>query len=217
MEQFYQPFLDQNKFMDELITNKNEISIGTLGPSGTSSERALHYMTDIYRKKNIHCKFNMILRDSFTVIYEELLNRKIDYALVPTAYEKVSAFYWCPDFINRLSFIYKTPYYGIVGKKGIQIKNKQIVSLATCPAADSIFEHLMKDRLCNINISVVHTNSTIEALTLLIEGKVDICVTNQSSFEHFPEHDIHFISPKYRCDIVWTLFGLNKREGEIWE
>lgn len=206
MQNLSEPFLQQICNMDNALYNSEKICVGTLGPDGTSSEIAVQYLIRTFEKTNPKCRYLIKLYNTFDEVYEAMRNYKIDYALIPAAYEKISEFFWCPEFRPVLSFIYDTPKYGIVRKKNRSYKHKKCIKLATCPAAHMVFDYLMKDIKQECEIHVITTNSTVESAALVMESKADFGVTNESSYKKYGDGEMEFITNTYSSRMIWTLF-----------
>lgn len=59
-------------------------------------------------------------------------------ALVPSAYERVTDFFWDVSLENCLNFIFPTPQYGLVCKNEYQVQPDKNVTVATCHAVEHI-------------------------------------------------------------------------------
>jgi bacilysin biosynthesis protein BacA len=83
----------EKQFNDfKLMMKKHKVfKIGTLGPNGTSSENALKYL--IKNIKNEYNEFEVCLSNNFPKLYELLEEGKLDFVLVPTAYENICDFF----------------------------------------------------------------------------------------------------------------------------
>lgn len=206
MNNLLRPFYEQYDWFFEEISSNDNITIGTLGPNGTSSEQALKYLisriTD-YNKK-IGCEKHLM--NSFKNVYESLNKGLINYALIPTAYERVTDFFWNDNFTNNLNFIFPTPEYGMVCKNDYKPISNRKTRVACCPAVENIIEYLSNGELQDDQIERVKTNSTTEAAICLINGEADLAITNRTSFELYSDKDIKFISKTYNANIVWALF-----------
>lgn len=89
--------------------------IGTLGPSGTSSDYASGYIVKQLESEQLTGEIQLF--DSFPNVKEALLQDKVDLALVPHAYQMINEFYMEPSFDLGFIFIYPTPIYGLAKKK----------------------------------------------------------------------------------------------------
>ncbi|WP_297430071.1 hypothetical protein [Clostridium sp.] len=206
MKNLLNPFFEQYDCFFKEISNNDSIKIGTLGPNGTSSEQALKYLISNIANYNNKVQFENHLMNSFGNVYESLNEGLIRYALIPTAYERITDFFWNNNFTNNLNFIFPTPEYGLVCKNNYRSIRNRKTKVACCPAVENIIEYLSNGELHDGQIERVKTNSTTEAVISLINNDVDLAITNKTSFELYSDKDIKFISKTYTANIVWTLF-----------
>lgn len=206
MKSLLRPFKQQLIDFKKDINNKEEIIIGTIGPHGTSSEQAAKYLIQKLHKENPTCKFEIILKDDFQYVLKDLENFDIDYSLIPTAYERITDFFWHYHFANILNFIYETPNYGLVTKKNFDYIKVKKLRMATCHAVRNVFEFLATDVLKQKEIEFVISRSTTDAILKILSNDADIGITNETSYEIYKNRGIMFISKKYNATIVWSLF-----------
>lgn len=206
MRSIIEPFqMQYQQFMDE-IGQKDCIRIGTLGPSGTSSEQAVMYLTAELNKISPQSQFKTLLWDDFAHVFRALEERQMDYALIPSAYENITDFFWNFHFKNVLNFIYHTPDYGLISKTDFELSSRTRLKVASCHAVKGILQYLTDGLLHNMDVEIVNSRSTTEAAILVLEGKADVGITNETSFELYKEFGLKFISKKYNTHIVWCLF-----------
>lgn len=86
------------------------IQIGTLGPSGSSSEAAAAYFIQT-EERNLH--YSVKLFNSFQLVLHELILGELSVALVPHAYSDINLFYINPKVALDRMFIFDTPAYGL--------------------------------------------------------------------------------------------------------
>ncbi len=206
MNALLKPFYEQYDYFFRELSSNGIIRIGTLGPKGTSSEQALKYLIANITNCKHKIEYEIYLMNNFTNVYESLDNGRISYALIPTAYERITDFFWNNNFINNLNFIFPTPEYGMVCKNSYKPISNRKIKIACCPAVENIIEYLSDGELQEGQIERVKTNSTTEALVCLINNDVDLAVTNRTSFELYADKEIKFISKTYKAIIVWALF-----------
>lgn len=199
------PFEQQYAILEAEIKGKRHLTIGTLGPDGTSSVQAVKYMIENLQVIE-QCKFNIKLQKDFLEIFAQLENFQIDYALIPVAYEKVTNFFWHSDFSNILNFVFPTPFYGIVSKSTVDYRRLKTIRIATCPAVERLYQFFLEELALDIQVEIVTTRSTTEAILFLLENKADLAITNQTSFEIYKGEGIYFLSKKLNSNMVWSLF-----------
>lgn len=205
----YRPFVGQYFDMLAYLHNVNDFSIGTLGPTGTSSSQALQYFTDnmvnLKWKVNYECK----LYDTFDEVLDAVLSRQINFALVPSAYRDITKYFWHPKLRNVFTFIYPTPKYGIVSKINFAPESNKYIRIATCePVECLIYTFLNK---MDKKVIKVITPSTTKALETLLYGEADLAVTNETSFAKYnATYEIKFITKLFNVQMLWCLFSNSK-------
>lgn len=205
MKNLIEPFYDQLNMLVEEVKWKDSIVIGTLGPHGTSSHRAINFILPYFKNENMECDCSIKLQNNFNGVFHDLDKEHIDYALVPTAYERVTDFFWYDKFQNVLNFIYETPPYGLVCRGDFDHENPpETVRIATCRAVENMLDYFYFSPYRNCE--VVEVSSTTQAVMALLENKADVCITNQTSYDLHKDQGIRFISEKFKADIVWSLF-----------
>ncbi len=206
MNNLLNPFYEQYDYFFKEVSDNANIKIGTLGPNGTSSEQALKYLISNIPNYSHKIEFEKHLMNNFRNVYESLNEGLINYALIPTAYERITDFFWNNNFINNLNFIFPTPEYGIACKNNYRpIRNRKI-RIACCPAVENIIAYLSNGELQDDQIERIKTNSTTEAVICLINDDADLAITNKTSLDIYSDRDIKFISKTYNANIVWALF-----------
>ena len=205
MKQILNKFEEQVLRIKEDIREKEIINIGTLGPSGTSSEQAMKYLINAFREVEDSCKYNIVLENDFQYVLNDLENSKLDYALVPSAYDRITDFFWSYNITNVLNFIYETPDYGLVCLEGYKPANNNKVRVATCSAVRNIIKYLCQDIVKDKEVEIVEARSTTESLLFLLEGKADAAITNETSFQIYKHKGIKFVSDKYNTHVVLDL------------
>ncbi len=195
-----------DQFIQEFI-EKNNIKISTLGPAGTSSSVTAEYLVKELKKVNEKCKSEIVLQNNFDLVFHDLFEGKADYALVPTAYEKVTDYFWCEQFYNVLNFIYCTPKYGVVSKMDFKVHDANVIKMASCPAVENMIYYNDMGIRKEIQIEIVHAHSTAEAVKFVCTGKADLGITNETSLNEHIGEGVKFISKLYQAEILWALFG----------
>ncbi|WP_025689524.1 hypothetical protein [Paenibacillus zanthoxyli] len=151
-----------------------------------------------------------ILKNNFTQIFDDLEEGFISYALIPSAYERITDFFWNNNFENNLNFIFSTPEYGIVCREGQLIDPSRTLKIACCSPVQNIIGSLSNGELKEHNVVKILTSSTTEALLYLLNGMADLAITNQTSFDLYKDQGIQFVYKKYSARIVWSLFKLKE-------
>lgn len=198
----------EQKYIDfvSALQKKDSVSFVTLGPIGTSSYNTLVALLDKIKNINVNISLSINLEDNFDYVYDALNENKTMYAMVPAAYERVTDFFWSPQFENVYNFTYRTPLYGLVSTYNNTLKKKENLVVATCPAVEKLFYSLKKNLdVDNIPISYMRTHSTTEAALAVVHKEADLAVTNESSVAEFKD-ELEFISEKLASEMLWCLF-----------
>lgn len=198
-----------NQYHD-LITKillKKDLSIGTLGPEATSSYQALKFfISNLYAMRQLD--YTKMLYDNFDGVLDGLLDRKIDLALVPSAYCDITRFFWHPNLKNVYTFSYPTPEYGIVAKMGYSIKENKHVCVSSCEPVKFLIDYLLKEEMSEHEFTTVITPSTTTALQAMIDGKADIAITNRTSYKKYAiNHELQFITDCFNTQMIWSVFA----------
>lgn len=178
------------------ITEHPRIRVGTLGPSGTSSD---HTLDSLLRGLDPH-GHEKILYDSFDDVYRRLVDGSIDLAMVPSAYTNSTRFYWAPEFCLVGSLIHKTPDYFFSQAPGREV----VRSIATCAAV----KHMLVDRFsqwARQPYEMVVAESTVAAAREVAAGRADACITNSNGHRQYHLTAVHAVDG---VDMVWSFFRM---------
>ncbi|MDP5274283.1 bacilysin biosynthesis protein BacA [Chengkuizengella axinellae] len=102
----------KNITIQALTLKTKVISVGTLGPEGTSSEYAAIAFSNNYLA-NQGYKSDIVLSDTFEESLTKLVDRTLDYVIVPHAYDGIKNFYMRPEIDLFQLFRCDTPMYGL--------------------------------------------------------------------------------------------------------
>lgn len=198
----FETYTDSLIKFTKYISDSPNLTIGSLGPEGTTTYEATKYLKDYISKIAPEAKSNIMLRNTFDKIYEDLKNGTIDLAIVPNPYEDVTKYYWDEETHLLFFFELQTPLYGLACKdKNILQKSK--LTVATGPAVNSLFTKLFTED--NIEYEYYNVNSTTEAAMAVNNGKADLAITNETSIMN---SDLFFISDTYNISVLWSIFVL---------
>jgi hypothetical protein len=172
--------------------------LGTLGPSGTSSEHAAEALIELLRQRE-HLRCDLVLYQTFEHAARAVRRREASALLVPNAYQHANRFYMDPELDTAAAFIAPTPRYGLAMLAGRPVPVE--LRVATHPAAVPLLDHLVPDghRVREILTSV----STSAAADTAARGAVDAALTNQISVER---HNLRFFSRTQELPMVWSVF-----------
>ena len=176
------------------------LTLGTLGPSGTSSEAALKYLISQIEQEEINVLVKLF--DSFIDLQQALKNEQVDLALVPHAYEKINEFYMQPKFDLGFIFVHPTPVYVLAKRKDQEFKvtGSRIV---THPAPLPLLSELLPPQYSPQEMTVELVNSTSVAAKQVHQGLADLAITNEKAREYY---DLEFVSIHGTIPMSWSVF-----------
>ncbi|MTJ29404.1 LysR family transcriptional regulator [Aphanizomenon sp. UHCC 0183] len=179
------------------------LTLGTLGPSGTSSEAALKYLISQIEQEKIK-EINVLVKlfDSFIDLQQALKNEQVDLALVPHAYERINEFYMQPKFDLGFIFVCPTPVYGLAKRKDQEFKviGSKIV---THPAPLPLLSELLPLQYSPQEMTVELVNSTSVAAKQVHQGLADLAITNEKARQYY---DLEFVSIYGTIPMSWSVF-----------
>lgn len=179
----------------------DSLSVGTLGPSGTSSENTLNYLS--HQLAQAGMSSSSCLFDNFTVLKDALTNKQIDLALVPHAYSKVNEFYMDSNLMLSFIFTYPTPLYGLARKKKHAVSNLKTCRVATHPAPLPLLPRLLPTSICKSNVRVALTESTSAAASEVQRDRADLAITNEKAVKMY---GLEFLSETEEIFMSWSVF-----------
>lgn len=208
-DKIVEPFIEQYDDIRRFLSGRNNIVIGTMGPDSTSSVQATKYLCKNFGEV---ANYDLRLFPDFKQLLDAMNNdSSIDFALVPSAYERVTDFFWNINLENCLNFIFPTLKYGLVCKEDFELNQKSPLTVATCHAVENIIEELSDGYIKENDVKRLFTSSTTTALQEVLAGNADLAVTNETSFEVYKNRGIKFIFRKFNTKILWCLFKRKER------
>lgn len=164
--------------MDE---QKSTIQIGTLGPSGTSSEAAASYF--IQSDEKYYKNHSIALLDSFQLVLHELIHGELSMAIVPHAYSGINLFYINPKVTLYRMFLFDTPVYGLAKRRD------KVLAHHSCRVVSHPAPVLLLDTLLpQIGVSAYEmdfVSSTSKAAEEVYENKADLALTNMNAIKKY--------------------------------
>ncbi|MDR3441845.1 MAG: hypothetical protein P4L65_02390 [Legionella sp.] len=160
---------------------KKTIKIGTLGPSGTSSEAAVAYFIQIINEGSEN--YSITLLNSFQSVLHELTHGDLSMAIVPHAYSEINLFYINPKIALYRMFTFNTPPYGLARRPDTVI-SKHHCRVVSHPAP----VHLLDILLRQIGVSryeIVFADSTSRAAEEVCESRADLALTNMNAIKKY--------------------------------
>jgi bacilysin biosynthesis protein BacA len=159
----------------------NVIQIGTLGPSGTSSEAATAYFiqTDEKNPKNYSVK----LLNSFQSVLQELIHGELSMALAPHAYSDINLFYINPKLALYRMFTFDTPAYGLAKRQHAALSQNSC-RVVSHPAPILLLDNLLAQiEVSDYQLELV--SSTSKAALEVYENKADLALTNMNAIKKY--------------------------------
>lgn len=186
-------------------TNIKIIRLGTLGPSGTSSELAAKFYIENFIKQK---RSKIFLFDRFEDCLENLKNNLLDYVVVPHAYEGIKDFYMSP-YIDLLGlFRYDTPMYGLAVRKDFNFHPSLLDT-------EVIVSHSAPEKLIKFfldkDVKILKVNSTSTAAKLVKDGFYNIAITNDKAREN---NDLKFVYKFKKIPMSWSVFGRREKDEQ---
>ncbi|MEU9235166.1 hypothetical protein [Streptomyces subrutilus] len=174
-------------------------TLGTLGPSGTSSHVAAGPLVERYG-------LDIRLFNTFDDVLAALVDRKVDYALVPSAYQGLTRFHWHRDLRLVAFFPQATPEYGIASAPHTAVGDEDTgpLRVAAMWEVRRIYAEVAPAALSGREVRWVDVDSTQHAAELLAAGGADLAVTNAPGVH---AHGLGWVARRPGAEIVWTVFG----------
>jgi len=189
-----------------LSKNMNSrLSIGTLGPKGTSSEySAQHYINkflpyDLPTEIKLYNHFNLVLHS--------LLMDQVGIAIVPHAYDKINEFYINPEFSLVQNYEYNTPEYGLYKLAGSKLSGSNC-NIVSHPAPVNLIKYLLEHNLPEIvDYTVTFVDSTVIAANLVKTGSATLALTNKKAAE---QNSLELVAMYGEIQMGWSVFTKRK-------
>ncbi|MBE5101503.1 prephenate dehydratase domain-containing protein [Priestia aryabhattai] len=185
---------------EKIQTPLKTIKVGTLGPSGTSSEFAANLFMDNYLF-NQGIFSELILFQTFEESMENLEKGLLDYIIVPHAYGGINEFYMKSNIDLIQLFRCDTPMYGLAVRKGFPYHKELLDSetIVSHPAPINLLKYFL-----NTNAKIHTVNSTSVAASLVKESVYNIAITNEVAKQ---KYDLDFVYQFKNIPMSWSVFG----------
>lgn len=178
---------------------KKTIKIGTLGPSGTSSEAAVAYFIQTY--KNEAEDYSITLLNNFHSVLHELTHGDLSMAIVPHAYSEINLFYINPKIALARMFTFDTPPYGLASRSDA-IVSEHHCRVVSHPAPVLLLDILLGQMgLSRYKIKFV--SSTSEAAQEVFENRADLALTNMNAIK---KYDLVCCAMYGAIQMGWSVF-----------
>ncbi|WP_411343387.1 bacilysin biosynthesis protein BacA [Paenibacillus sp. WLX1005] len=173
--------------------------IGTLGPSGTSSEYAASLFSFHYLA-NQGIRSELLLYDTFEQCMEKLEAGLLDYVIVPHAYGGINDFYMRKNISLIQLFRCDTPLYGLAVRQDFEFHPSMLASepVVSHPAPINLLKYFL-----GTSAHIETVTSTSVAARLVAEGVYNIALTNQIAMQ---QHGLNFACEFKAIPMSWSVF-----------
>ncbi|MGW0547267.1 hypothetical protein [Streptomyces altiplanensis] len=173
-------------------------TLGTLGPAGTSSELAARFLAAEHG-------LSVELFATFDDVFDHLVGRKVEFALVPSAYGGLTRFHWHRDLRLQAFFPQATPEYGIAaGAAGSPAPGDGPLVVAAMWEVRRIYAEVVPPELRDREVAWVDVSSTQQAAEVVAGGGAQLAVTNAPGVR---AQGLSWVARRPGAEIIWTLFG----------
>ncbi|HEY6795195.1 MAG TPA: hypothetical protein VI248_11005 [Kineosporiaceae bacterium] len=170
--------------------------IGTLGPTGTSSE---HAALALWRSLDREASVPVVrLFDTYEIAADALVRRRVSHIVVANAYAEINRLYMSSELELAGAFVYDTPPYGVAAPPLTKIPARPVI--ASHPAPVPLLNELL---LGQRTWEVVLVSSTSQAAAAAQRREVDLALTTQPAAA---EHGLSFISSSRPIRMLWSIF-----------
>jgi prephenate dehydratase len=183
-------------WIDTALTNGPAVtSVGTLGPTGTSSEQAALYLW----ARGGDTTPDIRLYDTYEQAGEALREDAVSHLVVANAYAGVHSFYMDPGLRLVGAFLFDTPHYGLAAAPGHTVPRRPVV--ATHPAPVALVGELLPEGYTVEEIRFA--NSTSAAADQARRRETDLALTTRPAAKL---HELRFISRTRPTRMLWSVF-----------
>lgn len=173
--------------------------VGTLGPAGTSSEKAASYLWPRLPGADADSEPKLALYDQYEEAANALRKGEVSHFVVANAYNAVNEFYMDTRVALAAVFYMETPLYGIARNIGHCVPERPTV--ASHPAPVPLVGQLMPAPYEPGEISLM--SSTSAAARAACERRVDLALTTEQAADYY---GLEFISRTRTIQMVWSVF-----------
>jgi prephenate dehydratase len=190
--------LQETGWIDVHLTVGQVREVATLGPTGTSSEQAAHYL---WADRAAEMPPRIRLYDTYEGAGAALREGTASHLVVANAYSAVNSFYMDPGLSFAGAFLFDTPHYGIAVSPGHRIPAQAVIS--THPAPAPLVAELLPGAYSVAEMRFA--NSTSVAAANASERRTDLALTTARAAE---AHALEFISRTRPIRMLWSVFTL---------
>ncbi|WP_418277564.1 hypothetical protein ACNHYB_06320 [Isoptericola jiangsuensis] len=179
--------------------------MATLGPSGTSSERAAERLLELLGSPE---GATLSLFDTYQEASRAVIDGRAAHLLVANAFHDVNLFYMDPQLCVGIVFHMFTPLYGLAARNLDTLRDgrSRQLSVVSHPAPVPLIAELLPPGLVLGPVS--EASSTAAAATSVARREHDIALTTEPAAR---ASGLTFVSGMRPIEMVWTAFV---RSGE---
>lgn len=181
----------------EVLGRVEATCIGTLGPAGTSSEKAAAFLWP--RLPEAHSEPKIALYDQYEAAADALRKGEVSHFVVANAYNAVNEFYMDTRVALAAVFYMETPLYGIA--RNVEHLVPERPTVASHPAPVPLVGQLLPAPYEPGEISLM--SSTSAAARAACERQVDLALTTEQAAGYY---GLEFISRTRTIQMVWSVF-----------
>ncbi|WP_018638153.1 type 2 periplasmic-binding domain-containing protein [Parafrankia elaeagni] len=202
---------EPNLLAEDLFGDGLTVPIATLGPRGTSAMAALDWFAE-----HVQAVHRTVIQPraypNFDELLEAVTNGGPRFALVPSAAESATRFFWSPRLRLLGSFSRPTPRYGLAVRRGSSLPTGSALRVSSLPETEGLIE-LLEPRFApdtadsspgGWTVEWVTASSTYHAAQLARQGAADVAVTNEPARAAC---GLTFLSSRSGIAMIWLLFG----------
>ncbi|MFF2518404.1 prephenate dehydratase domain-containing protein [Streptomyces sp. NPDC058086] len=179
----------------DLPGGTSQTALGTLGPAGTSSEKAAERLRSrVAQDAKIH------LYDTYEGAHTALRDGEVTHVVVANAFTDIHEFYMDGALALSDVFVMDTPLYGIV-KRPTDVTLPEAPKLISHPSPVPLISELLPSGLKLGGVSTA--DSTSSAARAVAEGKFDLAMTTEPAAELY---GLEFVSRRRPIRMVWSVF-----------
>ncbi|MEU4769923.1 hypothetical protein AB0H12_42565 [Actinosynnema sp. NPDC023794] len=185
--------------------HRRPVTIGTLGPAGTSSEQAAGLASRRLAAADDHPRLRLF--DTYEEAAGALRSGEVSHFVVANAYKSVNEFYMDTRIALAEVFVMDTPEYGLaVPDDGREVPARPVI--ASHPSPVPLIMQLLPDRYTAGEIKVM--SSTSLAARAAVDGATDLALTTETAARL---HGLRFISRTRPIRMLWSVFVAERPAG----
>ena len=177
--------------------------VATLGPAGTSSERAAGRLLALVGAR----PGDVLLLDTYHDAADAVLDRRADFLVVANAYHEINIFYMDSRLNVSAVFHMYTPLYGLAVRDEVTVPRE--MKVVSHPAPVPLVAELVPSGHSCVEISLAP--STSAAAEAVARGEHEVALTTEPAAK---ANGLRFVSKLRHIEMVWTAFVRDEVESE---